>query len=98
MFIFGYYACDAALIALASWLFGASAFDNLQDCFTLGALLAVLMRESVTVCRLPDLPKYDQALKRTQAAVQGDKSTDMSDEIMTGTKEKEAHPRNKSAK
>ena len=75
--IFVYYACDAILIAFLTWLFGASAFVNTQDCLMLGCFSAVIMRESVTICRFPEIPKLENALKKVSPSRNiADKSTD----------------------
>ena len=85
LLVFVYYACDAVVIALLTWLFGASAFVNKWDCIQLGCFAAVIMRESVTICRMPEIPKLEHALKKVDpgaARSMGDKSTDQSDEVV----------------
>ena len=54
----------------------------------LGCFAAVIMRESVTLCRFPDIPKLEHALKNISPAQNmADKSTDLSDEVLTANKE-----------
>lgn len=75
--IIAYYACDAVVIAFLTWLFGASAFVNIWDCLMLGCFAAVIMRESVTICRFPEIPKLEHAMKKINLSRnKADKSTD----------------------
>ena len=72
-----YYACDAVVIAFLTWLFGASAFVNIWDCLMLGCFAAIIMRESVTICRFPEIPKLEHAMKKISPSRNtADKSTD----------------------
>lgn len=88
--VFVNYACDAIVIAFLTWLFGASALVNSWDCLQLGCFAAVIMRESVTVCRVPEIPKLEHAFKKINpeaARNMADKSTDLSDEVLTANKQ-----------
>ena len=63
-----YFGVDALGLTVIAWLFGASVFVKFWENIQLGLLLAVIVRESVTVCKVPDIPKISANIKTVDEA------------------------------
>ena len=63
-----YFAVDALGLATLTWLFGASAFVNFWENLYLGLMLAVIVRESVTICKVPAVPQISANIKTVDEA------------------------------
>jgi len=57
------YLADMLIILLVTWTFGASVITSFSDNLTCAFMLAVLMRESVTICKVPSAPKISANIK-----------------------------------
>lgn len=72
------YLADMVVILIVTWAFGASALTSLTDNIILAFMLAVLMRESITICKVPAAPRISANIK---AVSEQDRSTGESDEV-----------------
>ena len=58
-----YTVVDGLSIAMIMWLFGASVVTHLRPIIEGSLMTAVLMREAVTISRIPDPPRLDNNIK-----------------------------------
>ena len=57
------YLADMIVILVVTWAFGASVLTSLTDNVILSFMLAVLMRESITICKVPAAPRISANIK-----------------------------------
>ena len=57
------YLADMVVILVVTWAFGASMLTTFSDNVILAFMLAVLMRESITICKVPAAPRISANIK-----------------------------------
>lgn len=77
------YLADVLIILLITWSFGASAMTSFSDNVMCAFMLAVLMRESVTICKVPAAPKISANIK---AVAKEDRTTASNSDDVTRPK------------
>ena len=56
---FLYIAFDAFCLMTIMWIFGASPFTQLHSMVEASIMTAILLREAVTISRIPDPPRME---------------------------------------
>ena len=57
------YLADMLVILIVTWAFGASLLTTFSENVILAFMLAVLMRESITICKVPAAPRISANIK-----------------------------------
>ena len=61
---FFYLVSDAICLIALMWVFGASPFTQLRPMVEASLLAAVLVREAVTISRIPDPPRMENNMMK----------------------------------